>query len=103
MTNVFLKKEIWKKYSQSLTLALFLVVFVMGLFYVYFMNFAVLKTAERNANLKKITEVKRDIQDLESQYIKKMEKLDVAYAKSIGFVESNPAGYIHRQKSVAVR
>jgi len=103
MTGIFFKKEIWKKYSQHLFLAFFLVVFVLGLFYVYFMNFAVLSMAERNSNLKKITEIKRDIQGLETQYIKKLEEFDIAYAKSIGFVESGPVGYIYRQKSVAIR
>lgn len=103
MIQVFLKKQLWKRYCQYLFLALFLIVFTLGLLYIYFMNFAVLKTAERNLNFKKITEIKREIQGLETQYIKKLEEFDVSYARSIGFVESEPVGYIYRQKSVAIR
>lgn len=103
MIQVFLKKQLWKRHGQYLFLVLFLVAFVMGLFYIYFMNFAVLKTAERNLNFKKITVIKREIQVLETQYIKKLDEFDLSYAKSIGFVESEPSGYIYRQKAVAIR
>jgi hypothetical protein len=99
--SVFLKIELWKRYCKQIFLALFLLVFVLGLLYVYFMNLAVLKTAERNTNLDKLTKIKRQFQNLEAIYINKMEELNISYAKSLGFVEAEPTDYIYREKSVA--
>lgn len=103
MIKIFLKKQLWKKYSQYFFWSLFAFVLMLGVLYLYFMNFAVLKTAERNINIKKITQVKRGTQGLEAEYIGRLEEFDVDYAKSIGFVESEPVSYIYRQKSVAIR
>ncbi|MBU1091980.1 hypothetical protein KKA27_03930 [Patescibacteria group bacterium] len=99
--GIFLKIELWEKYQKSLFMALFLIALVFGFSYVYFMNLAVLKTAERNDNLDKLSEAKMQFQGLETEYINKLEKLNVSYAKSLGFVEAEPDDYIYKQKTVA--
>lgn len=98
--NLFLKIELWKRYSKYLFSVLFLVVFIAGLFYVYFMNLAVIKTAERNVSLIKLVEVKRLFQEMETIYINKLEELNISYAESLGLIEAEPNEYIYRQKAV---
>jgi len=99
--RVFLKIELWKKYQKRLFVMLFLIAFVLGSLYVYFMNLAVFKTAERNYNLEKLSEVKMQFQELEIEYINKLEKLNISFAVSQGFIEAEPDNYIYKQKTVA--
>jgi len=96
-----MKIEFWERYCKKLLVSLLLLIFVMGLSYVYFMNLAVLKTAERNSNSKKLSEVKQEFQNLEKVYIDKIGQLNISYAKSLGFVEAEPSGYVYKQQSVA--
>ncbi|MFH1979402.1 MAG: hypothetical protein ABII97_03405 [Patescibacteria group bacterium] len=100
MINVFLKTELWKIYGKKVFGVLFLFVFIMGMMYMYFINLAVLKTAERKHNLSKLSEIRREFQELEMDYINKLNKLNISYAETLGFVESDPVGYIHTQKAL---
>lgn len=101
MINFFVKTELWEKHNRKLFAFLFVALVVLGIVYLYFMNLAVLKTVERNANLVGLTDIKRVIQDLEGIYIAKIDKLNIDHAKLIGFIESEPSLYIYREKSVA--
>jgi len=98
--QIFLKIELWKRYCKQLFLLLFFAIFVLSLSYIYFMNLAVLKTAERNINLMELSEVKSELQALEENYIAKLDKLDISHAKTMGFIEAEPTGYIYRDKIV---
>ncbi len=82
-------------------LMLFLAIFSLAFLYVYFLNLAVLKTANRGTNLNKLAEIKREIQGLETVYMEKVSKLDLAYAWTLGYVEASPDKFIYRPKTVA--
>ena len=99
--GIFIKIELWRRYCKQTFFALFLVAFILGLLYVYFMNSSVLKMAERNTNLVKLTEAKRQFQGLETIYINKLDQLNITYAKSLGFIEAEPNDYIYRDIAVA--
>ncbi|PIS13320.1 MAG: hypothetical protein COT67_02300 [Candidatus Tagabacteria bacterium CG09_land_8_20_14_0_10_41_14] len=92
--NIFIKIETWGKYSKYLFGGLLLSAFILGFLYIYFMNLAVLKTAERNDNLRALTEIKREFQKVEADYITKLNRIDISYARNLGFVEAGPDGYI---------
>lgn len=99
--RLLIKKEVWEKYSKFIFVILFLGVFFLGLFYIYAMNLAVLKTAERNDNLDKLTDIKNEFQSLENIYLDKLEQLNIPYAKSLGFVESEPNDYVRVYRFMA--
>ncbi len=99
--DIFIKKEQWQIYSKYFFGGFFALVIVLGLLYVYFINIAVLKTAERNKNLVRLNKTEGEVQELEMAYINKLEKLNIPYAEKLGFVEAEPTGYIYIQKSIA--
>ncbi|MCF7835932.1 MAG: hypothetical protein K9M15_02310 [Candidatus Marinimicrobia bacterium] len=99
--NIFIKKELWNKYQKIVFALLFLVMVGLGASYICFMNVAVFKTAERDKNLSKLSETKTRFQELEIEYINKLEELSLVFAKSRGFVEAEPDNYIYKQKTVA--
>lgn len=99
--NKIAKIETWMKYERYLFAALFAFALILAFLYVYFVNVAILKTAERNANLKKLTEVKVGLRELESSYLDTFNQLNLSYAQSLGFTEATPDKFIYRQKSVA--
>jgi len=101
MLMILIKKESWSRYCKVFFASVFCVIFFLGLMYVYFINLAVIKTAERNKNLTRLSEIKREMQSLEQVYMEKLEQLDTAYAKTLGFIEAEPNKYIYREKVVA--
>lgn len=99
--KVFTTTELWQQYSKYFFGGLFLIAFVSGLLYVYFLNLAVFKTAEKNDNWAKLSVIKGQLQNLEIVYISKLDEMDLSYARSLGFVEAEPVSYIYRQRTVA--
>ncbi|MFC1756830.1 hypothetical protein ACFLZC_01565 [Patescibacteria group bacterium] len=99
--SILLKKERWEEYSKYLFGVLFSFIFIISSCYIYFMNVEVLESAERNKNVIKLNEVKREVQGMEISYLDKFEKLNVSYAELLGFIEAEPVGYIYVQKSMA--
>lgn len=89
------------KYERYLFAAIFVFVFVLAVLYVYFVSVAILKTAERNANIKKLAETRVGLRELESSYLGTFNQLNLSYAQSLGFTEATPDKFIFRQKSVA--
>jgi hypothetical protein len=100
MVNIFTKKEKWLKYSKGVFIGLFLVAFLFGVTYVYFMNLAILKVADMSKYEKELSSAKRKYQNLEVIYMDKLGELDISQATAMGFVESEPNSYIVKQKAV---
>jgi hypothetical protein len=57
--------------------------------------------AERKVNLERFTDLKREFQSSESIYIKLIDRLDVTYAESLGFIKAEPDAFLSRQKAMA--
>lgn len=101
MIKLFLKKELWKQHCRKVFLFLFVTCCIFSALYLYFMNLTVLKTAEHNINLIKLTEIKEKTQTFESAYITKLEELNINNANLLGFIEAEPSRYVYKEKSVA--
>ncbi len=99
--SIFIKQQNWQVYSKYLFGGVFVVIITFGLLYFYFINLAVLKTVERNRNLAKLNKIEGEVQELEMNYISKLEKLNIPYAEILGFVEAEPTSYIYMQKTIA--
>ena len=54
-----------------------------------------------NDNLDKLTDIKNEFQSLENIYLDKLEQLNIPYAKSLGFVESEPNDYVRVYRFMA--
>jgi len=100
MFSLFTKKEKWFKYSKGIFLGLLVVAFLFGVTYVYFMNLAILKIAEMSKYEKELVGTNREYQNLEEVYMVKLSELDISQATLMGFVESEPNGYIVKQRTV---
>lgn len=80
---------------------LFFSAVVLSVSYVYFMNLAVLQIAENKKNLSNLGEIKGIIREMETDYMKKIDNLDIARAEGLGFIEAEPSFYAYRQGEVA--
>ena len=100
MFSLFTKKEKWLKYSKGIFLGLLVFAFLFGVTYVYFMNLAILKIAEKSKHEKELISVNIEYQNLEEIYMVKLSELDISQAMLLGFVESEPNGYIVKQRTV---
>ncbi|MBU1179170.1 hypothetical protein KKB69_02455 [Patescibacteria group bacterium] len=98
---IFINKELWIKYGKYLFFAVFFVMFALSLCYVYLINLAVLKTATITKNLSYMNQLESRVQELEVAYIDKLGKLNIPYAKELGFVEAEPVSFIYVQRAVA--
>ncbi|MDD5032637.1 MAG: hypothetical protein PHC85_00755 [Candidatus Pacebacteria bacterium] len=99
--KVFTKNEIWKKYCGFMFSGLFFLAVVLSVSYVYFMNLMVIQIADGKKDLSSLNEIKGEIREMETIYMRQIDDLDISRAKDLGFVEAEPSLYAYRQGSVA--
>ena len=99
-------KVIKAKFNNVTTVVLvrlFLVtVFLIFFLYVYFLSNIILAVIENKNNSKNIQIISQENQGLEKTYFNLVEKIDMDYARQIGFVDQpQKVDYIVRQAAVA--
>lgn len=96
-------KVIKEKFNIIILVRLFLIAIVLiSVFYLYFLNNTIQAVVESKNNYKNIQIISQEYQNLESKYFNLLEKIDIDYARQIGFVDqSQKVDYIVRQTAVA--
>lgn len=100
MTNC-VQKEIWEKRKTGLFYLAVFAIILLSIFYVYRITLIVVETADYQGNLQNLMILKREYQELEKSYLSSLSKLNLEYAYSLGFVNSNPVSFIPRHAPVA--
>jgi len=79
--------------------------FVCSLFivYFYFLNITIGETVARRHNVQKLGDISFEYQQLEEKYFGTINKLDLDYAHSLGFVDYSKSDYATRQTVVVRR
>jgi len=76
--------------------ALLVIIFMLGIFYAYFVNQAVVNIVERQGIEGLLLSKNSSISELELEYISQRNNLSLARAYEMGFVEVNTPRYVSR-------
>ena len=77
-------------------------IFIISCLYIYFLATTVGAAVESKNNTTNIQAISQEYQKLETQYFNLLEKINIDYARQIGFVDqSQKVDYIVRQTAVA--
>jgi len=76
--------------------AIFAVFISLAILYVYFVNNAVHKIAEREKIEQSISELRSKIGELEFSYIKAQESVTLEYAETLGLIEAQNPKFVSR-------
>lgn len=96
-------KVIKSKFNNVILVRLFLIAIVLiSVLYLYFLNNTIQAVVESKNNYKNVQMISQEYQSLESEYFNLLGKIDIDYARQIGFVDqSSKVDYIVRQAAVA--
>jgi len=96
-------KVIKEKFNNVILVRLFLIAIVLiSVLYIYFLNSTIQAIVETKNNGKNIQIISQEYQSLENEYFNLLGKIDIDYARQIGFVDqSSKVDYIVRQTAVA--
>ena len=96
-------KVIKEKFNNVILVRFFLIAIVLiSVLYLYFLNNTIQAVVESKNNYKNIQIISQEYQNLESKYFNLLGKIDIDYARQMGFVDqSSKADYIVRQAAVA--
>jgi len=78
-------------------------IFLASAFYAYFLSAAVIKTVERERDIRELQKISAEYQDTEENYFKVLNGFTLAYAKSLGFVSQKGSSVVIRQTAMARR
>jgi len=96
-------KVIKEKFNNIILVRLFLIAIVLiSVLYIYFLNSTIQAIVETKNNGKNIQIISQEYQSLENEYFNLLGKIDIDYARQMGFVDqSSKVDYIIRQTAVA--
>ena len=96
-------KVIKEKFNNIILVRLFLIAIVLvSVLYLYFLNSTIRAIVQTKNNDKNIQIISQEYQNLESKYFNILGKIDIDYARQIGFVDQiQKVDYIVRQTAVA--
>ncbi len=92
-------EELIQKKIISITIS---IIFLSAGFYIYFASLTINKIRDKNIGIQNLQTVNSSYQKLEENYYELLNKLDLNYARSLGFVEigQKQNNLIVRQKTV---
>ncbi len=96
-------KVIKAKFNNVILVRLFLIAIVLiSVLYLYFLNTTIRAIVESKNNYKNIQIISQEYQSIENTYFGLLGKIDIDYARQIGFVDQpQKVDYIVRQAAVA--
>ena len=96
-------KVIKAKFSNIILVRFLLITIVLiSVLYLYFLNNTIQAVVESKNNYKNIQIISQEYQNLESKYFNLLGKIDIDYARQMGFVDqTQKVDYIVRQAAVA--
>ena len=96
-------KVIKAKFNNIILVRLFLIAIVLiSVLYLYFLNNTIQAIVESKNNYKNIQIISQEYQNLENKYFNLLGKIDIDYARQMGFVDqAQKVDYIVRQTAVA--
>jgi len=96
-------KVIKAKFNNVILIRLFLIAIVLiSVLYLYFLNNTIQAVIESKNNYKNIQIISQEYQSLENKYFNLLGKIDIDYARQMGFVDqAQRVDYIVRQTAVA--
>lgn len=80
----------------------FSIIFMIG-FYLYSINIAITETVNRKNNLESIRIMESKYQKVEESYFVFLNKFDIDYTYSLGFVDQNKIDFVFRPSAFAKR
>jgi len=90
--------------NQKKIFGLIMIAIIMiGILYVYFAGTTIFQIINKNNNTKHFQTISFQYQQLEENYLKLIDEVDLDYARSLGFVEQKKGDFAVRQTTVAQR
>jgi len=102
MKNLILSE--YKEINATLIKLMLVAIFIVCVFYLYFVNITINAIIENRQDLKNFDRFSQEYQKLEVKYISLIKKIDIDYARLLGFIDQDKkTEYLTRQSIFARR